>query len=79
MKLFGCNHNYEIYYNDNVLYQHCTKCGDVITAPCAHKWEEVERFEVKGWMPNYNGETLTRVYSLRCSKCGDMRNHRVYV
>lgn len=71
--MFGkCNHKWLPV--DFMGYQHCSKCGiaEVVGKPCNHKWEVYEYSDL-----NSRGRLIGRAYILKCSNCGELKNHFV--
>lgn len=68
--MFGCRHKWHMV--DMLGYQHCKKCGLArnVGVPCNHKWIQCEFANIVD-----EGTTISRIYVLRCDKCGEMKNH----
>jgi hypothetical protein len=68
--MFLCDHKLgEV--KDN--YQYCTKCGKAFIVECSHKWIQISTIQV----PDRWGQLADIGYVLQCTKCGDMKNHKV--
>lgn len=57
-------------------YQHCLVCNKIRTVECFHTYEVYKSFTISN---TFNNNVHTTQYLNRCSKCGDMKNHRIGV
>jgi len=60
-------------------YQYCTKCNKARVVNCSHVFTDKDRFTRSRVFPG-GGEMITaHVYTLQCSKCGDIISREVSV
>ena len=70
-----CFHKYGLIHDG---LQCCQKCGKAITAPrksCNHKWEILEEHKMIDW--KNAGVTVGKIYTMKCSVCGDITSRKM--
>lgn len=68
-----CFHEYGKVESDG--YQYCRKCGKARKVECNHTWEIIEK-----WNRGVSTATsfVSKIYILRCKKCGEITNKELY-
>ena len=80
--MFKCKHKFEKKVDDKG-YQYCKICGSARHVkreeePCSHKWHNVEARESRVFnIYSGNRNVADIIYVLQCTKCGEMKNHKL--
>jgi len=72
----ACPHRWELFGKDK---QKCANCGELKMldeGPCRHKWVEKGVSEITSTI---HGGALDRIYTLRCTECGELKDFRTGV
>jgi hypothetical protein len=75
-KVAYCVHEYDREVDEHG-YQYCKICNAArhVGSPlCVHDWKIDEKFRIKD---SETGSVVRTVTVLKCTKCGDMKNHEI--
>ena len=68
-----CFHKYGKIDNDNIQY--CEKCGKARRIRCGHIWVKEKEYD---FPDQCSLDTYAIVYVMKCKKCGDRKQERIY-
>jgi len=71
-----CAHSWVLFGKDK---QKCERCGELrylVEGPCVHKWVIYGQTKITNTI---TGIQLDVIYTLQCSKCGEMKDFRTGV